>query len=225
MNSRSIPIDPQCCGSMHLLTSVTDYSPLTIANAGLFFPNTILPTVRPSLNPPSYLIRPSTSPSPHRGLVHPRSGSNPPLQTRSLPLCPPFPLLHQIMPSLSQYSISLLLLALQPVAETASGDYEDRKTKKSLFFEEGPHLNAKLPASDGEACGMVLDGSGKEQWGKGKHVPKPDQKSILDIMVMRGRSRCDDERGASFSVGVSVGEALNGSLMRCKTCFNTMLCW
>lgn len=57
---------------------------------------------------------------------------------------------------------------------------------------------------------MVLDGYGKEHWGKWKYVPKPDQKSILDIVGMRGWSRCAEVEIVSFSVDDSVGEALNG---------------
>ena len=72
---------------------------------------------------------------------------------------------------------------------------------------------------------MVLDGSGKKQWGKREHVPKPDQKSILDIVGMIVCSRCDGEEVASFSVDGIIGEALNGSLKRCKTSFKPMLCW
>lgn len=60
---------------------------------------------------------------------------------------------------------------------------------------------------------------------EGEHVPKPDQKSILDIMGMRGYSRCDSEEVVSFSVDGTVGEALNGKLKLCKTCFKPMLCW
>ena len=41
---------------------------------------------------------------------------------------------------------------------------------------------------------MSLDGSGKEQWGKQEYVPKPDQKSILDIVDMLGWSKYDERK-------------------------------
>ena len=61
--------------------------------------------------------------------------------------------------------------------------------------------------------------------GEGEHSPKPDQKSILDIMAMKGSPRCDGEKVASFSVYGTVGEALNGKLKLGQIGFKPMLCW
>ena len=72
---------------------------------------------------------------------------------------------------------------------------------------------------------MVLDSFGKEQWGKGEYVPKPDQKSILDIVGMGRWWRSAEEEVASFSVDGTVGEALNGNRKRGKTGFQAMWCW